>query len=313
MQKEQPTPFDKFLARLIDPNVSLAKVGLQRLSDLPPDEAQQLKQVWPNIDVKRRRRMVASLVELAEDNLEFDFTAAMCAILTDPDPEVRREAIEGLWESMTYDIADTLVDVLQKDPSPEVRAAAASSLARFTYLTEVGKTDKATGAKVRDALLATYQDEAEPTEVRRRALEALAYLCDDQVSNLIAEAYQSEDEKMRASALFAMGRNCHPRWLDTIINAMKSPNPEVRFEAARAAGELEDERAVPHLETLISDPDKEVRNAAIASLGQIGGKQAKRVLKACLRSPDPEIREAAQEALEQAQFFEEPLHFPLDR
>jgi len=306
-------PFNTFLAKLRDPGISLARVGLQRLSDLPLEEAQEFKRVWPTIDVNRRRKIASSLVELAEENFEFDFTATFYVVVTDTDPEVRREGIEGLWESMTYDTADLLIRVLETDPSPEVRAAAASSLGRFTYLAEMGKTDKKTAEKVRETLLSAYHSDSEPVQVKRRALEALGYLCDDDIVDVVAQAYQSEDPKMKASAVFAMGRNCHPRWLDIILSEMRSPNPEMRFEAARAAGELEDERAVPQLEDLISDPDEEVRRAAIASLGEIGGKRAKRALQVCLRSPDASIREAAEEALEEIDFFEEPLRFPLAR
>lgn len=311
MSEETRTAFDTFLNRLEDPNLSLARVGLQRLSDLPLDEAREFKRVWGSIDVKRRRRIVAALAELAEENFEYDFTAAFYVAMADADAEVRRQAIEGLWESMTYDTADRLVDRLRQDPAPEVRAAAASSLGRFTYLMEMGKTDRVTARKVRDALLSAYRNEAETVLVRRRALEALGYLCDDEVTNTLAQAYQSHDETMRASAIFAMGRNCHPRWFNVIASEMQNPNPELRFEAARAAGELEDQRAVPLLEDLVSDPDTEVRLAAIASLGEIGGPQAKRVLQACARSSDATTQEAAEEALEEASFFEETLHFPV--
>lgn len=311
--KGKPTAdFDSFLARLRDPAISLAKVGLERLSDLPLDEAQEFKRIWPQIDASRRKKITTSLIELSEENFELDFTAAFYVAIEDSDAEVRRQAVEGLWESMTYDTADLLVNVLKKDPAPEVRAAAASSLGRFTYLVELGKTDRTTAARVREALLAAYHNDTETVEVRRRAVEALGYLCDEEIADIVAEAYQYDDEKMRASAVFAMGRNCHPRWLDTILKEMDSPNPEMRFEAARAAGELEDQRAVPQLEKLVQDPDGEVRHAAIAALGEIGGRRAKRTLRACLQSPDASIREAAEEALEEINFFEEPLHLPID-
>lgn len=312
MKRQSTVDFDAFLARLRDTAVSLAKVGLERLSDLPADEAQEFRRMWPQIDDSRRKKIASSLVELAEENFELDFTAAFYVAIDDPDAEVRQQAIEGLWESMTYDTADLLVNVLRKDPAPEVRAAAASSLGRFTYLIELGKTDKKTASRVREALLAAHRSDSETVEVRRRALEALGYLCDQEVADMVAEAYQSDDEKMRASAIFAMGRNCHPRWLDTILREMDSPSPEMRFEAARAAGELEDQRAVPQLERLVLDPDGEVRHAAIAALGEIGGRRAKRILRACLQSPDASIREAAEEALEEINFFEEPLHLPVD-
>lgn len=312
MKGQSTVDFDAFLARLRDSAVSLAKVGLERLSDLPADEAQEFRRMWPQIDDSRRKKIASSLVELAEENFELDFTAAFYVAVDDPNAEVRQQAIEGLWESMTYDTADLLVNLLRKDPAPEVRAAAASSLGRFTYLIELGKTDKKTASRVREALLAAHRSDSETVEVRRRALEALGYLCDQEVADMVAEAYQSDDEKMRASAIFAMGRNCHPRWLDTILREMDSPSPEMRFEAARAAGELEDQRAVPQLERLVLDPDSEVRHAAIAALGEIGGRRAKRILRACLQSPDASIREAAEEALEEINFFEEPLHLPVD-
>jgi HEAT repeat protein len=312
--ESQPEPdFEALLNRLKDSSVSLAKVGIQMLADLPREDATRLAQNWMEIDTKRRRAIAAAMVELAEENFELDFTSAFYVLTGDADPKVRIDAIEGLWESTTYETADLLVSLLRKDPEPEVRAAAATSLGRITYLIHMEKTDRITSQRVREALLAVYEDPTQPTMVKRRALEALAYICDDEITNMIAEAYRSDDEDFKASAIFAMGRNCDLKWADTIMAEMNSPEPAIRFEAARAAGELEDENAVPQLEEMISDPDKQVCTAAIIALGLIGGQRAKRALQKHRQSEDADIREAVEEALEEAMFLEEPLHFPMSK
>ena len=61
------------------------------------------------------------------------------------------------------------------------------------------------------------------------------------------------------------------------------------------------------LTELIDDPAVSVRLAAIEALGEIGGEEARVALVYALEDKREVIREAAQAALEELDFFDEPL------
>jgi HEAT repeat protein len=152
--------------------------------------------------------------------------------------------------------------------------------------------------------------ESEDIDVRRRAIESVAYVGNDEVVALLEDAYYHSDEKMRVSAIFGMGRSADARWIDTVVQELYSTNPEMRYEAARACGELEARAAVPRLATLVNDPDREVRESAVWALGQAGGDAARRILLTCCENGDEAIREAAAAALEELEFMYGQLDFP---
>ncbi|MCL4459364.1 MAG: HEAT repeat domain-containing protein [Chloroflexi bacterium] len=305
--------FTQTLHRLKDSTRPLSMAGLQALSALSAQDLILLRQAWPDIALEQRRKIVASLVELAEDNVELDFNDVFKFCLEDSDAEVRLHAVEGLWEDNAFDTADLLLAVLGKDASPMVRAAAASCLGHFVYLAEMERLDPPTSAKVKESLLRIISDQKEPVGVRRRAVESISYLSENQIKEIIERAYADPDPKMHISAVSGMGRNCDPRWLETIFKELDNADPEMRYEAAQACGEMEDRRAIPRLnETIKEDEDLQVRLAAISALGKIGGQLAKEILERWANGPDEHLRAAAQETLEQIEVLEDPLHFHLN-
>ncbi|HID64185.1 MAG TPA: HEAT repeat domain-containing protein, partial [Anaerolineae bacterium] len=252
----------------------------------------------------RRRWIIQSLVDIAEASFEVDFNSIFRLCLNDEDEMVRSRAVEGLWEDEDLTLAGLLVRLLRDDPSESVRAAAVTSLGRFVLLGELEKIEAAPAMMVEDALLGAIYDPHETLEVRRRAVESIAYSGQDQVRDIIEMAYCDDEEEMRISAVFAMGRSADPLWREMVIAELDNPNPEMRYEAARACGELEISAALSALVGLIeADPDPEVQEMAIWALGRIGGKEARRVLEACCESEDEVLRQAAEEALDELDFL----------
>ncbi len=301
---------DRFLEKLRDGSVRLSVGGLQGLSDLDRSSIEAFQRAWPSIDVERRRKIMQTLVELAEENVELNFNAIFKACFNDKDAKVRETAVGGLWEDTEPKTADLLIHVLETDPDSTVRAEAASSLAHFAYMYEVGELDKDTGSRVKTSLLAVIKNGNEDLDVRRRAVEAVSYISDEVVTSLLIWAYNSTDVKMRVSAVRGMGRNCDPRWLPNIFQEIKSQDPELRYEAAQACGEIEDKRCVPKLVPLLTDEDLEVRLAAVTALGHIGGRSARKALVSILENGEDEaMQEAAREALDEVDFYGDPLGF----
>jgi HEAT repeat protein len=292
-----PTNFKQIIDDMADLEKNLVNTELADLSNLKTSELDYLSQVWGNIEIGRRRKIINRLVELAEDNFELNFDGIYKSCLRDQDAEVRVKAIEGLWENEETPLISVYIRMLNEDSSETEQAAAAKALSKFALLAELKRLGSSSSCRVSQALLAILADSSKPREVWRRALEAAAPLTLPEVRQAISEAYKSEDIKIKNSALYAMGKNCDSAWLPILIKEMTNPNPDVRYEAAGACGEVCDEEAVPHLIKLVQDKDPEVQQTAIVSLGKIGGAKAKAYLMKCLNSPDENIVEAAETAL----------------
>ncbi|MCS7221747.1 MAG: HEAT repeat domain-containing protein [Anaerolineae bacterium] len=299
------------LARLADPEKRPSLSILYSLSDLGREEVLRFQATWSELPVARRRWIARNLVELAEEHVELYYNPLFRWLLGDPDPVVRVQAIEGLWEDENVNLIHPLVRMLREDPDESVRAAAASALGRFVLLGELGEIDGPMAMMAEKALLATIHTPQESLEVRRRAVEAIAYSSEAGVRDVIRNAYYDEDERMRVSAVFAMGRSADRYWRSIVLAELKSELPEMRFEAARACGELELRDSVPMLAVLAEDEDTEVRQAAIWALGRIGGREARRILLKYLDSEEEAIRDAAEAAMEELAFGEDALSIPV--
>ena len=302
----------EYLTTLAENDDALKYSGLLQLSDLSSDESDEFKAIWPTISTEIRRDILGKLTELAEDNLELDFNAAFRSCLADGDDGVRELAARGLWECEDRKIIRPLVKLVNNDPSDKVRAAACTTLGRFTALAQEGKLGSRDEESIRSALVGVVEDLDVELEVRRRAVEAVAGLPEPGVEGIIRDAYESGVPELKQSSIYAMGRSSNAAWLPTVLREMEDRSPAVRYEAANAAGLLGDETVAPHLISLLRDEDMSVQLAAIASLGSVGGALAGQALRKCLESDDEAIEEAADEALQQIEFDEDPLSLTFD-
>lgn len=297
------TSFEALLEKLATSDELPAQALLYRLSDLDADRAARLREMWPRLSITLRRELVSQLVEMAEADFTLNFDAVFRVAMNGEDAEVRTTAIEGLWEDQDVRLVPRLAERLREDEAASVRAAAAESLGRFILLGELEKIRPKPRTIAYEALLDAYQSSDERSEVRRRALESLAYVGNKTVIASIREAYASSREKVRISAVFAMGRSADSRWDEQVRSELFSPNPEMRYEAARACGELQLSEAVSSLEDLTSDADIEVQQAALWALGQIGGDKAREILEYHCRLENEALRSAAEAALRELKFL----------
>jgi len=307
MEPALPPPLEQTIAKLVNPEIKLSDSWLAELSSLNSADLAKLEQAWPTIETKRRRQVIYRLVELAEDNFEFDFDSIFKECFKDDDAEVRRKAIEGLWENEEASLIEPLIELLERDASEAVQAAAASALGKFALMAELDKLRPGYKDRISRSLLAVIDDKNKPVEVKRRALEAASSLTLPQMNKALAQAFQSGNNKFKISAIFAMGKSGNPSWLPVLCKELTNPDAEMRFEAAGACGELGEEEAASYLCELVDDPDVDVRLAAIQALGKIGGPEAKGCLEKCLNHHDEAIQKAAEEALSQLEAEEDPL------
>ena len=175
----------------------------------------------------------------------------------------------------------------------------------------LGEISESYAERAEQALRAAWAEPGEAVEVRRRALEGLAYTDEAGVDELIESAYYNEDDLMRQSAIFAMGRTADRRWARAILTELGSIDAAMRYEAAGAAGELGLTSAVKPLIRLLDDADATVREASALALGKIGGREAKQALQACLEASDRALADAATDALDELTFNSEDSEAPL--
>jgi HEAT repeat protein len=245
--------------------------------------------------------------------------------LEDKEAEVRSLALEGLWDYPVPELIAPLFEIARNDPNQEVRSKAIVTLGRYIYEGNMADYDFDWGAMeelmredelpeedflgVKDFLLELVQDEGQPLDSRRFAIEALSFLNEPEVQDLIEAAYAHPDVTMKVSAVFAMGRQGDPRWADIILKELDSEVKELQYEAVRAAGEACLDKAAPRLEELALVDDKNLQLEAIWALGKIGGEGVSEFLYDLADDKDEEVREVLEAALEELNLRSEILEW----
>ena len=282
------------------------------LANRDVQEIQRIKSVWDDLANDLRVKLLKQLIDVSEANFELDYRELGLMALTDASAAVRANAIELLWEDETLQLMDRLIDVAQWDESSVVRAAAAGALGRFILLGELGDLPTLETVRAQDAVISLLTNDLEDVEVHRRSLEAIANCGHEIVTEMINEAYNSDDARMQASAIFAMGRTCDSRWNEAVMKAFESNDPALWYEATRASGELEIEEAIPILARFAQEDDREIKEMAIWSLGEIGGNFAMRILGSLAEeagdNDDLELLEVIEEAIGTASLVGQDLY-----
>lgn len=293
-------PFDEIITALLDMNRPFPPVFLHRFSNLNPNDLQKVRAVWAEVNPDRRAALTEDLENLADADTLMMFDEIAKFALDDSDPRVRVSAIRLLIECQDPKLAPKFIQILENDPNPAVRAAAATSLGQYIYLGEIEEISQDILHQVEEQLLDSLQSN-EDKLVRRRALESLGFSGRPEVKPLIFSAYSSEDPEWLTSAVFAMGRSADQAFSSSVLEMLDHPDPEVQFEAVRAAGELEVNSARgPLLELLESGAENEdLHMAVIWSLSQIGGEGVREMLETLMEeTEDGELIDFIEEALD---------------
>ena len=189
----------------------------------------------------------------------------------------RREAnLEGL---------EPLLYVLQNDPYPVAREAAAQGLG---YLGS---------AKAAPALAKALYDPND--HVRRRAAAALETVSAVGVVKQLADvAANDEVAQVRAYAVRALGNVGGPRVVEALAKATQDADAEVRQHAANELGRLQAQQALGALVELFDDEDEDVRWAAVRAVGELRNKAATPYLVKALQDKYPQVSNAAERGLQ---------------
>lgn len=293
------------IERLVDDAEPIDEKELEHLSNLTREEQGWLQSSWDDVAPDKRRRLIALTSEAADEDFRLNFSAVNRIALRDEEPEIRRMAVDALWEDESVTLVRPFLTLLRTDQDEGVRASAASALGRFVLQGELEQIASERLEEIVESLIGVVRNPVEPLDVRRRAIEALGYSGDERVPTLIARAYEDPEEEMRSSALFAMGRSADSYWSGIVRGELLNESARMRYEAARAAGELADPLAVERLKLLLRDAAADVRDVAIWALGQIGGKEARRALQEVATSGTPTMRSGARDSLAEMDLFDD--------
>jgi len=235
-----------------------------------------------------------------------DLSARICALVDDPEDEIRRSAAStaslrcGFFpeEQSDHDLlayVPTFAKLLD-DPDLELRRSAAGGLM------VLGPAS----APAVPALIEAVNDEDD--EVRERAMLALGEIGPPAASSVpvLIESLHRGDQDTRCLAVSVLGDvgQSDAAALSALLTCLETDSdPIVRsFSAWALSGSKPADPAV--LEALIAaveqDPNERVRRSAIKAVGQLGSDSAEvmSVLQFCLDSDDSDTRKAAADAIE---------------
>ena len=269
---------------------------------------------------KKAKLELLEKIHNGEDRFFIDYSDILFEMVSDPDDEIRQKTIECLWDYPYPRFLDILIDKAEHDSSTSVSTAAIIMLGRyifegsmdeFTLEFEEGiPADEITEKdflKARDFLMQLHKNMKLPLDARRYALEALSFLDDPDVQELIEAAYNSRVKLMKISSIISMGKNGSVRWSDAIIKELKNPDRDIQLASVRAAGECYLEKAGKELLNLTYSKDKDIFYEAVWSLGQTGWESARERLEKLCSDPVKEIRELAEKAFEEWSILHESL------
>ena len=232
--------------------------------------------------------------------------------LSDPDPDVRRDASEQIALEMDDELASGVLDVVSGTSSEEIRAGAIIILGPL--IEECGDEYDEHFAAEEDDLFgppvsaetfrtlvkrirAIYDDESQPKLLRRRAFEVLVRDPHPWQTDEIRKQLASPDEEWRLTALFAMG------WVagfdDELLDAVRNGTGVHLAEAVRAAGQMEVMEAAPILRDLVvsDETERDLRLEAILALPHVDP-DSYEMLQKLTRSKDEDVAAIAREALD---------------
>lgn len=304
---DQGERISRFFAGVASSNNASARL----LDDLDADGTRQFQAAWTSLPVRTRRNRAEGMAGAAGEHPELRLWPVLRVLLVDADDSVRQFAVRGV--AGENEAVSLLVDLVEADPSADVRASAAEGLAPFAEMAAAGDDIGREADDLRDLLETIAVDEAEPRQLRLRALESVAVFgsagaeaFSSDIADAISEAYNDGDSGARAAALIAMGRTLNRQWLPVIQRDLTDEDAEVRLAAVTAAGAIGETTLVEEVATLTDDEDGDVRRAAVSALGQIGGAGAVRMLRGLAGQPRNDL-DLIDDALQEATLSVDPL------
>ncbi len=271
---------------------------LRDLSGVDEKQAQSIVAAWGDWQPSDVLDTIVELRTFAETDRSLEFDTLFRAAIGFPEANVRLESVRALSNGGSVNIAQTLLEALERDEDARVRAAAAESLHAFADPSQARNISRAALSRIAMALSrAASQDER---AVRGKALKALAAMRVEEAPDLIDAMFDDAigDPELMSDVLLAMGESGDRSWLITIEDAFYSGDSRIRIAAVMAFGEVAGDDDVESLSEPFDDHVLEVQMATVQALANIGSPQAREMLSLAVKSSEPEVQQIAQTALD---------------
>ncbi len=189
------------------------------------------------------------LVRSAREALSADAVRFLVALLGDPHPRVRQEAIKALTGVVDKAAIDFIARAAAKGATDEIRAGAARVLGRVESTAS------------RDALVAALRDPS--PEVRASALDALRDMADPSTAPLVTDRLKDAKVLVRAAAVEALAAVDPARAARELPACLVDRDFPVRIAAVSCLARVSPGDAVGTVRRGLTDPAWQVRVAAI--------------------------------------------------
>ena len=268
-------------------------------------------------DTVSRRRTARALARQGPDAIP-----QLVPLISDPDLEVRIEAIKALVDIGTQASLDPLVSAT-RDSDPEIQIRATDGLVNF-YLPGYVRTGlSATLRRAGNRITARFTESNDQVvdsyvEVRPQIIEALGRIArggssmesranaaravgilrgKDAIPDLL-EALRSRDSQLMYECLVAFQKIRDRSVGARIVPFVRDLDKRVQVAAIEASGLLYNLDALPDLRDVLKrTEDKDVRRAALTAIAMLPDPGNRSLLLTYLRDKDAALREAAAEGL----------------
>lgn len=224
-------------------------------------------------------------------------------LLSDPDVDVRVDAVAALGQMRVGEAAQSLLASLTGDPEGEVRIQAVMALSRI-----------ASGETV-EPLIDCLKEDGYPQldldtddmayspcwEVQSQALDALGEIGDRRATPAVIEFLESDDyEDLQESGCRVLAKLDSDKAREFLLDRLAKGNALTRRQAARALGNLPELAAgngeappevVEGLLRALLDKEPQVRSAVAGVLARINDPRVSVPLTLLLNDPDAKVRE----------------------
>ena len=217
-------------------------------------------------DLKQRIRAVRDLGKSGSESI-----TKLAPYVSDPEPEVRIEAVKALGNIGTARSLDPLI-AATTDNDPEVQIRATDGLVNFYSPGYIQRGLSASLKRAGNAVRAKFSDNNDLVipayvQVRPEVVAAIGKL---------ARGGMSMDS--RANAARAIGILRGRAALEDLYSALRSKNDQVMYESIVAIQKIRDESAGSRLIFLLRDLNDRVQGAAIETVGLLRTKESVPVL-----------------------------------
>lgn len=275
---------------------------------------------WAQNDPKSRAKIVRELGKGGSESI-----ARIEPYLTDPDFDVRLEAVKAIVDIGTQRSLDPLIKA-SNDNDAEIQIRATDGLVNFyvpgyvkTGLTasmrRVGSSIKSKFTDTNDQVIDAYVQVRPEViqalgrlarggvsmDVRANAARAVGILRGHQAVPDLIEALRSKDSEVIYESLIALQKIGDPKAGPGIVFLLRDLNEKVQIAAIETTGLLKNRDALNDLRDILDrSKNMKVKRAVLTAIAQMPDAQSRGVCAAYLENKDDGLREAAAEGLGRA-------------